>query len=178
RDHLKGIASRIESGAWIMGGPSLEYPPIDGQEKAINGSCIVANAPSREEVMEEIKKDIYATSGVWNLEKIAILPETLLASNKNRGKPAGQLPMPLAIEKVSDIIQCGRIELAKVGCGWLRRVPSRHKPKVARSQFRNINIAVGSFGWPELSMTVRNQSCIEQRPWDMDSWFRTDRQGL
>ncbi|EXK29545.1 hypothetical protein FOXG_11882 [Fusarium oxysporum f. sp. lycopersici 4287] len=73
-DHLKGIASRIESGVWIMGGPTLDYPPIDGQEKAINGSCIVANAPSREEVMEEIRKDIYATSGVWNLEKITILP--------------------------------------------------------------------------------------------------------
>ncbi|KAK2468968.1 hypothetical protein H9L39_19425, partial [Fusarium oxysporum f. sp. albedinis] len=24
--------------------------------------------------MEEIRKDIYATSGVWNLEKITILP--------------------------------------------------------------------------------------------------------
>ncbi|KAL5604948.1 hypothetical protein FOVSG1_005095 [Fusarium oxysporum f. sp. vasinfectum] len=72
--HLKGIASRIESGAWIMSGPTLDYPPIDGQEKAIDGSCIVANAPSREEVMEEIRKDIYATSGVWNFEKITILP--------------------------------------------------------------------------------------------------------
>jgi hypothetical protein len=55
-------------------GATVSHPPVDGEQKPFNGSCIVAHAQSREEVLDEIKKDVYATSGVWNLEGIIIHP--------------------------------------------------------------------------------------------------------
>lgn len=36
----------------------------------INGSALVAVASSKEEVLEELKKDIYAKSNVWDLSKV------------------------------------------------------------------------------------------------------------
>ena len=33
------------------------------------GSVMVAVADSKEEVLERLKADIYATSGVWNFDK-------------------------------------------------------------------------------------------------------------
>ncbi|ERT00699.1 uncharacterized protein SPSK_08025 [Sporothrix schenckii 1099-18] len=73
-EHLAGLAPRVESGAWTMGGATTAHPPIEGQQKPFNGSCIVAHAATQDEVLAEIKKDIYATSGVWNLDKIIIQP--------------------------------------------------------------------------------------------------------
>lgn len=34
------------------------------------GSTLVCKAESKEAVLEQLKKDIYATSGVWDLEKV------------------------------------------------------------------------------------------------------------
>lgn len=40
------------------------------------GSTVVAWASSKEEVLEILKKDIYATEGVWDLEKVSFdLPD-------------------------------------------------------------------------------------------------------
>lgn len=38
------------------------------------GSVVVYKAENVEEVREIINKDIYATSGVWDLEKVQIIP--------------------------------------------------------------------------------------------------------
>jgi hypothetical protein len=35
---------------------------------------MIAHDATKEEVLAEIKKDIYATTGVWDLEKIQIYP--------------------------------------------------------------------------------------------------------
>ncbi|TPX12332.1 uncharacterized protein E0L32_006979 [Thyridium curvatum] len=72
--HLDGLSPRVKSGKWTMGGATLAKPSVEGQQKEFNGSCIVAHAASKEEVLEEVRKDIYATSGVWNLDKIIIHP--------------------------------------------------------------------------------------------------------
>lgn len=55
-------------------GATVTRPPVEGQAKTFNGSCIVAHAATKEEVLDEIKKDIYATTGVWNLDDIIIQP--------------------------------------------------------------------------------------------------------
>lgn len=52
----------------------MAHPPTGDEQKAFNGSCVVARATTKEEVMEEIRKDIYATSGVWNLDQVMIYP--------------------------------------------------------------------------------------------------------
>lgn len=37
------------------------------------GSCMIANASSKEEVMEVLKQDIYAQSGVWDINKVCLI---------------------------------------------------------------------------------------------------------
>ncbi|KIW83628.1 hypothetical protein Z517_02874 [Fonsecaea pedrosoi CBS 271.37] len=69
-EHMDGLKPRVDSGAWVLGGATLSTPPRDGEDKKYTGSCIVARASSREEVLEEIRRDVYAKEGVWNLEKV------------------------------------------------------------------------------------------------------------
>ncbi|OAA60220.1 Dimeric alpha-beta barrel [Niveomyces insectorum RCEF 264] len=72
--HLEGLAARVQSGAWTMGGATLAHPPVGDEPKAFNGSCMVAHAATKEEVLDEVRKDTYAKAGVWNLDKITIYP--------------------------------------------------------------------------------------------------------
>jgi uncharacterized protein len=62
------------SGFWLWGGAMLSEQPEEGKPLDITGSAMLAYADSKEEVLEIIKKDIYATSDVWNLDKIQIFP--------------------------------------------------------------------------------------------------------
>ncbi|PGH27757.1 hypothetical protein AJ80_00545 [Polytolypa hystricis UAMH7299] len=66
--HFDGMQPRVDSGAWKMGGATLDEPPAEGSPLKFNGSFIVAHAATKEEALEEIKKDVYATSGVWDLD--------------------------------------------------------------------------------------------------------------
>lgn len=67
---MRGRLARLFS-RWIRlltmngacAGATLAHPPTGDEQKAFNGSCIVARAAIKEEVMEKIKKGIYATSG-------------------------------------------------------------------------------------------------------------------
>lgn len=36
----------------------------------INGSCFIAHATTKEEVMVELKNDVYAKGEVWDFEKV------------------------------------------------------------------------------------------------------------
>ena len=49
----------------------MEDPPKEGEPLKLNGSAVMTYAASREEVMEQLKDDIYATSGVWDLSKVS-----------------------------------------------------------------------------------------------------------
>lgn len=49
----------------------MSSPPVEGQPKQFNGSCVVARAQSKDEVMQQLQEDIYAKEGVWNLEKVS-----------------------------------------------------------------------------------------------------------
>jgi hypothetical protein len=48
----------------------LEEPPKEGEPLKLNGSVVSTYASSREEVLEQLKGDIYFSSGVWDLSKV------------------------------------------------------------------------------------------------------------
>jgi uncharacterized protein len=51
-------------------GATLDEPPKDGEALKINGSCLIAHATTKDEVMAELKKDVYAKGEVWDFEKV------------------------------------------------------------------------------------------------------------
>lgn len=48
--------------------------PADGETPSFNGSMLVAAGESAEQVKEMLARDIYTTSGVWDLENAKIVP--------------------------------------------------------------------------------------------------------
>lgn len=72
--HLEKIMPAHESGVIPVGGALLSEPPKEGQPLPIIGSALIAYAETKEEVIEILKKDIYTTSGVWDLSKMQIWP--------------------------------------------------------------------------------------------------------
>jgi len=74
-EHLKGIAERRSSGIAKFGGPLLAPELTDENDrKKMIGSLMFYEAESIEKVREVVESDIYYTSGVWDKEKICILP--------------------------------------------------------------------------------------------------------
>ena len=51
----------------------LDEPIKDGEGLKINGSVMMAAAETAEEVLEKLKKDVYAKE-VWDFEKVQIIP--------------------------------------------------------------------------------------------------------
>ena len=51
-------------------GALLNEVPKEGDGLKIQGSAMVALASSKEEVLETLKKDIYAESNVWDFSKV------------------------------------------------------------------------------------------------------------
>ncbi|KAE8167209.1 hypothetical protein BDV40DRAFT_284960 [Aspergillus tamarii] len=72
--HYEGITPLIATGKLVDGGAILETHPIENGEVQIKGSMVVYTAENEEEVRGIIEKDIYATSGVWDLDKMQIWP--------------------------------------------------------------------------------------------------------
>lgn len=44
------------------------------KQEVISGSAIIARARTEADVMEVLKTDIYARSGVWDLNKVQMIP--------------------------------------------------------------------------------------------------------
>ena len=57
-----------------MGGAVLNAVPEseDPTTWDFAGSTIVRTAGSKEEVIADLRKDIYATSGVWDVDKVSL----------------------------------------------------------------------------------------------------------
>jgi hypothetical protein len=105
--HYEGIKPLIESGKLVAGGksPSLTMTALrigicteadyyrrnegaifeshpDGKSDApFKGSVVVYTGESPEAVRSIIENDVYATSGVWDLEKAQIIPVSLTFSD-------------------------------------------------------------------------------------------------
>lgn len=52
----------------------LNAHPAEGETPSFKGSMMLAVAESEAEVREILSKDIYTTSGVWDLENAQIIP--------------------------------------------------------------------------------------------------------
>lgn len=57
-------------------GAMLEEPivPGDTSPPKMKGSAMLVGAKTKEEVIERVKKDIYVDEGVWDTDKIQIIP--------------------------------------------------------------------------------------------------------
>ncbi|KAI0426586.1 hypothetical protein F5Y09DRAFT_59056 [Xylaria sp. FL1042] len=75
-NHLEGIKPLAESGFVKTGGAILNEKPEseDATKFSFYGSTLVCVASSKEEILDVLSKDIYATSGVWDLENVQIWP--------------------------------------------------------------------------------------------------------
>jgi len=87
--HFEGLKTGLEAGFWKMGGKFhtkkwgrqllifsgalLDEVPAEGEGLKIQGSAMVALASSKEEVLEQLKNDIYAKSDVWDFSKVSTL---------------------------------------------------------------------------------------------------------
>jgi uncharacterized protein YciI len=60
----------IESGLFQMGGGTLAGD-------SVNGSAIIARARSEADVLAALKNDVYARSGVWDLDNIKFIPVSI-----------------------------------------------------------------------------------------------------
>ncbi|RKK81793.1 hypothetical protein BFJ71_g15460 [Fusarium oxysporum] len=72
--HYEGIQPLIASGKLPAGGAIFEKHPVEGEPAMFRGSVVVYAAESEAEVRKIIENDIYATSGVWDVEKSQIIP--------------------------------------------------------------------------------------------------------
>jgi len=72
--HLENIEPDVQRGSVVLGGAYLSEQPVEGQTPDMLGSAMIFVADSKEEVLERIKHDIYATSGVWDVDKVNIWP--------------------------------------------------------------------------------------------------------
>ncbi|CAJ2502810.1 Uu.00g102040.m01.CDS01 [Anthostomella pinea] len=72
--HFEGLQPYLESGQFKTGGAVLnEKPEGDDPTKwDFHGSTLVLIAESKDEVKAILEKDIYATSGVWDVENAQI----------------------------------------------------------------------------------------------------------
>ncbi|CAM1500548.1 Fc.00g097100.m01.CDS01 [Cosmosporella sp. VM-42] len=74
--HFANMQPFLKDGSWKMGGAILHAVPKDDSPESLDfaGSTLVCVADSVEAVREQLSKDIYATSGVWDMTKIQIYP--------------------------------------------------------------------------------------------------------
>ncbi|PYI23992.1 hypothetical protein BO99DRAFT_398572, partial [Aspergillus violaceofuscus CBS 115571] len=72
--HYAELKPLIEAGKMVVGGAMVDAHPEEGKLLSFKGSMIVVTGETVEEVHELINNDIYAKSGVWDLEKAQIIP--------------------------------------------------------------------------------------------------------
>ncbi|KUM66765.1 hypothetical protein ACN42_g332 [Penicillium freii] len=73
-NHLEGVKPHVASGAIVAGGAMLNAHPADGETPSFKGSMMLAVAENEAQVLELLNKDIYVTSGVWDMENAQIIP--------------------------------------------------------------------------------------------------------
>lgn len=68
--HLEAVKPKFESNLVTMGGATLNEPIKEGEAMKINGSAMVVEADSEQEVRKIIESDIYYETGVWDAKKV------------------------------------------------------------------------------------------------------------
>jgi len=74
--HLKEIQPHIDSGFVAVGGMmvSEDQKGIDAGQTKAEGSILIIKAGTLAEAEALVERDVYYTSGVWDVEKLKILP--------------------------------------------------------------------------------------------------------
>lgn len=79
-DHLSGIRPALASGRLLFGGATLSAHPDPAEGGAapppppMTGSVMLVTAESEEEVREFVRADVYATTGVWDVQRMTVWP--------------------------------------------------------------------------------------------------------
>lgn len=68
--HLAKVPSAVESGAFTMCGPIFK----DETKSEFIGSSFTIQAETESEVIDILKKDIYAAEDVWDFDNVVIHP--------------------------------------------------------------------------------------------------------
>ncbi|OAX80577.1 hypothetical protein ACJ72_05089 [Emergomyces africanus] len=66
--HLANLKPVLDSGFLKLGGAMLESHPEEGETPQMKGSMLLVVSESPEAIREQLSKDIYATSGVWDID--------------------------------------------------------------------------------------------------------------
>ncbi|KAJ5556506.1 hypothetical protein N7494_000421 [Penicillium frequentans] len=73
-DHLAGVKPLVEAGSVVSGGAMLASHPAEGEVPSFKGSMLLAVAENEAAVRAILENDIYARSGVWDMEKAQVIP--------------------------------------------------------------------------------------------------------
>jgi uncharacterized protein YciI len=70
--HFANLKDKLDNGIYKMGGAVLDEVPEtdDPNTFKFSGSTLVCIAESREEILGWLNADIYAETGVWDVEKV------------------------------------------------------------------------------------------------------------
>jgi len=72
--HLKDIPPAVESGIVTNAGAIYHGLDFEGKPSEFAGSAFNLVADTKEEALEFLKKDVYAKSGIWDVDNILIFP--------------------------------------------------------------------------------------------------------
>ncbi|KAB8069400.1 hypothetical protein BDV29DRAFT_182834 [Aspergillus leporis] len=73
--HLEKIQPLIDAGTIVVGGATFDsHDATEGENPQMTGSMLIVVSESIEDVRKIVEDDVYATSGVWDLERTKILP--------------------------------------------------------------------------------------------------------
>ncbi|OOF98972.1 hypothetical protein ASPCADRAFT_204664 [Aspergillus carbonarius ITEM 5010] len=72
--HMAGVGPLVQAGKLVAGGAMLGSHPEEGQDLSFKGSMLIYTAETVEEVRQLVEDDIYAKSGVWDMEKALVVP--------------------------------------------------------------------------------------------------------
>lgn len=71
----------------VAGGAILNAHPDEGEETHIRGSAVIYTGETETEVRNTIANDPYARAGVWDLDKVQVIPVSshhLISHNPSR----------------------------------------------------------------------------------------------
>ncbi|KAK3327118.1 hypothetical protein B0T19DRAFT_420827 [Cercophora scortea] len=73
--HFAGLKPAMESGLYKMGGAVLDEVPADDEPTSLkmSGSTVIIVAESKEEILKVLRDDIYAKSGVWDVDNVSFI---------------------------------------------------------------------------------------------------------
>ncbi|PWY68951.1 hypothetical protein BO94DRAFT_503065 [Aspergillus sclerotioniger CBS 115572] len=72
--HMAGVGPLVQAGKLVAGGAMLSSHPEEGEDLSFKGSMLIYTAETVEEVRQLVEADIYAKSGVWDMEKALVVP--------------------------------------------------------------------------------------------------------